>query len=72
VRLRVTAGGTPSPRQLAALTAALATVADAERAAPAEPTPPAHRSLWRRAALLELSEAPASVKDVGPAWSGER
>ena len=41
--VRITAGGVPSPRRLAALTAALTT-------------------------LVESSEVPLNVKDVGPPW----
>jgi hypothetical protein len=66
--LRVTAGGVPSPRQLAALTAALTTLVESERPVAADPLPAAYRSRWRRAALIESSEVPLNVKDVGPPW----
>jgi len=66
--LRITAGGVPSPHQLAALTAALTTLVESERPAPADPLPAAYRSRWRRAALVESSEVPLHVKDVGPPW----
>ena len=69
-RLRVAAGGAPSPAELAALTAAVAGLLDGERAAPADPTPAAYRSRWRRAALVELTDVPPRVKDTGPAWGG--
>ena len=77
-RLRVAAGGAPSPAELAALTAAVAGLLGGERAAPAVPTPAAYRSRpraayrsrWRRAALVELTDVPPRVKDTGPAWGG--
>jgi hypothetical protein len=66
--VRITAGGVPSPRQLAALTAALTTLVESERPVAADPLPAAYRSRWRRAALVESSEVPLNVKDVGPPW----
>ena len=67
-RLRIVAGGSPSRRQMAALTAALTALLDDEAAAPADPLPAAYRSRWRRAAMIEASEVPAGMKDGGPAW----
>jgi len=66
--VRITAGGVPSPRRLAALTAALTTLVESERPVAADPLPAAYRSRWRRAALVESSEVPLNVKDVGPPW----
>ncbi len=68
--LRVTAGGTPSRLQLAALGAALTALVESEASAPADPVPPAYRSRWRRAGLVESSEVPLHVKDAGPPWGG--
>jgi hypothetical protein len=65
--LTIVAGGVPSAHQLAALTAALATVVEGERQ-PADPTPAAYRSRWRRAALIESSEVQGHLKDDGTAW----
>ena len=71
VRIRVTAGGTPTAGQLAALTSALAALRDDEAAARArDPVPPVYRSRWRRAGVLEMTEVPAHTKDDGPAWGG--
>jgi len=68
VRLRVLAGGAPAPAELAALSAALTTVIDEERAAPADPTPAAYRSRWRRAALIESTDTPSNLKADSPPW----
>ena len=64
------AGGRPAAAELAALTAALTALVEAERAVPADPLPSAYRSRWRRAALLETTEVPVNVKDLGPPWGG--
>jgi len=66
--LRVMAGGAPSPAELAALTAAVTTLIEAERREPVDPTPAAYRSRWRRAALIESSEVPAYMKDDSAPW----
>jgi hypothetical protein len=66
--LRIMAGGVPSPRQLAALTAALTALVESEATAAPDPVPAAYRSRWRRAGLVETSEVPLHVKDVGPPW----
>jgi hypothetical protein len=68
--LTIVAGGRPAAAELAALTAALTALVEAERTVPADPTPAAYRSRWRRAALLETTEVPVNVKDLGPPWGG--
>jgi hypothetical protein len=55
--LVIRAGGRPAPAQLAALTAAVAALLDAERGAAPDPHPPAYRSRWRRAAIEEAVAA---------------
>jgi hypothetical protein len=70
VRIRVTAGGTPTAGQLAALTSALTALVDAEGAAAPNPVPPLYRSRWRRAGMVEMTEVPPYAKDDGPAWGG--
>jgi hypothetical protein len=70
MRIRVTAGGVPTAEQLAALTSAL-TALIAEEGTPApDPVPAAYRSRWRRAGMVEMTEAPARAKDGGPVWGG--
>ncbi len=49
----ITRGGTPSPAELAAITAAAAALLDEEAARPRDPTPRAYRSRWRAAAVRE-------------------
>jgi hypothetical protein len=66
--LTILAGGVPSDVQVAALTAALTCLVEAEGVVTPDPTPRAYRSRWRRAGLLELSEVPVHVKDDGPPW----
>ena len=66
--LRILAGGRPSPAELAAIGAALTTVIEEERIAPADPVPAAYRSRWRRAALIESNEVQAHVKGDGSPW----
>jgi hypothetical protein len=66
--LRILAGGAPDAARWAALASAAAAIADEWATPPADPTPPAYRSRWRRAGLLELSEVPIHVKDDGPPW----
>ncbi len=66
--LTITAGGTPGPTQLAALSAAATALIEAERAATGDPRPAAYRSRWRRAALIESSVVPADLKDDRTAW----
>lgn len=68
--LRIVGGGAPSPPELAALTAALTALLESEAAAP-DPAPAAYRSRWRRAGLVEASEVPVQVKDVGPPWGAQ-
>jgi hypothetical protein len=68
--LTFVAGGRPAAAELAALTAALTALVEAERAIPADPLPAAYRSRWRRAALMETTEVPVNVKDLGPPWGG--
>ncbi len=66
----MTAGGVPTAEQLAALTSAL-TALIAEEGAPAEDgVPAAYRSLWRRAGMVEMTEAPPPARDGGPVWGG--
>ncbi len=69
-RLRVRAGGTPAPAELAAITAALTALVESESAAPADTTPVAYRSRWRRAGMLENTEVPGGAKDDGAPWGG--
>jgi hypothetical protein len=57
--LVIRAGGRPAAAQLAALTAAVAALLDAERAAAPDPLPSAYRSRWRRAAIEEAVTAAA-------------
>jgi hypothetical protein len=66
--LTIVAGGVPSRAETAALAAALTTLVEDERGAPADPLPGAYRSRWRRAALIESSEVPLNLKDDGTAW----
>ena len=64
--IRVTAGGAPTAGQLAALTSALTALVDEEGAAAPDPVPPAYRSRWRRAGMLEAAEVP-HLRRGGPA-----
>ena len=66
--LTIRAGGVPAPAQLAGIAAAVTALIEGERGAPADPTPAAYRSRWRRASLIESSEAPAYLKDDRAAW----
>ena len=70
LRIRVTAGGVPTAEQLAALTSALAALIREEGTLAWDPLPAAYRSRWRRAGLVEMTEAPARAKDGGPVWGG--
>jgi hypothetical protein len=70
LRIRVTAGGTPTAEQLAALTSALTALIEAEGALAEDPLPPVYRSRWRRAGMVEMTEVPPHAKDDGPAWGG--
>jgi hypothetical protein len=69
MRIEIVAGGVPDSARMAALTAA-ATVAMRGGGPAADPTPPAYRSRWRRAALLENTEVPTGIKDNGTPWGG--
>ncbi|HMN97875.1 MAG TPA: hypothetical protein PKD59_00510 [Miltoncostaeaceae bacterium] len=64
----VLSGGAPDPAALAALTAAALGVMESEAAAPVDPQPPAYRSRWRRAAMLESADVPGNLKDDGAPW----
>jgi acyl-CoA carboxylase epsilon subunit-like protein len=66
----IAGGGRPTAPQLAALTAALDALIESERAVLDDPLPAAYRSRWRRAALMETTEVPVNVKDLGPPWGG--
>jgi hypothetical protein len=66
--LAVLSGGAPGPAALAALTAAALAVVESETAAPADPLPPAYRSRWRRAAMLESADVPGNLKNDGAPW----
>jgi len=69
-RLRVRAGGTPAPAELAAMTAALTALVESERVAAADPTPVVYRSRWRRAGMLDNTEVPGGAKDDRAPWGG--
>jgi len=69
-RLRVRAGGAPAPAELAAIAAALTALVESERGAPADTTPVAYRTRWRRAGMLENTEVPGGAKDDGAPWGG--
>ena len=64
------AGGAPAPAELAAIAAALTALVESERGAPADTTPAAYRSRWRRAAMLENTEVPRGAKDDAAPWGG--
>lgn len=66
--LRITAGGAPGPAQLAALAAAVTALVEDERRVPADPTPAAYRSRWRRAAMIETTEVAGRLKDDRSPW----
>jgi len=68
--IRVSAGGVPTAGQLAALTSALSALVDEEAARAEDPLPPAYRSRWRRAGVMEMTEVPPHPKDGGPRWGG--
>jgi hypothetical protein len=68
-RLEVRAGGTPTPAQLAALSAAAAALVEDGRHED-DPLPAAYRSRWRRAGMVENTQVPSRVKDGGPGWEG--
>ncbi|MFP5451409.1 MAG: hypothetical protein ACLGG9_06610 [Thermoleophilia bacterium] len=69
MRLEILSGGVPDPARMAALTAAATALMQSGGPA-AHPTPPAYRSRWRRAALLEGTEVPSGIKDNGTPWGG--
>jgi len=69
-QIRVTAGGVPTAGQLAALTSALTALVAEEGNAAQDPLPPAYRSRWRRAGLLEMTEAPPRETVGRPGWGG--
>ena len=64
------AGGTPAPAELAALAAAVTALVESESGVPADTTPVAYRSRWRRAGMLENTEVPGGAKDDGAPWGG--
>ncbi|WP_217914906.1 hypothetical protein [Miltoncostaea marina] len=66
--LRVLAGGDPGPEALAAIAAALTALTDEEAAPPADPTPVAYRSPWRRAAMQEAAGAAAGPDHSSRSW----
>jgi hypothetical protein len=66
--LTVRSGGDPGPARLAALAAAASALLEQERAARADPVPAAHRSRWRRAAMIEAAQVPGQLMDDGPPW----
>jgi hypothetical protein len=68
-RVEITAGGIPDAARMAALVAAVDTALRGVTPA-AQPGPPAYRSRWRRAALLEGTQVPVGIKDGGAAWGG--
>jgi Acyl-CoA carboxylase epsilon subunit len=68
--IRVTAGGVPTAEQLAALTSALTALVAEEGTAAQDPLPPAYRSRWRRAGLVEMTEVPPRATVGGPGWGG--
>lgn len=69
IDLRITAGGTPTGPQMAALVSAVCATLAADRpAAPAQPA--AYRSPWRRAAMREMTDVPVGVKDNVAPWGG--
>ncbi len=66
--MAVLSGGAPGPAALAAITAAAIAVVESESGPAADPLPPAYRSRWRRAAMLESADVPGNLKDDGAPW----
>jgi hypothetical protein len=66
--IAVLSGGEPGPAALAAIAATAVAVVESEAGPPADPLPPAYRSRWRRAAMLESADVPGNLKDDGAPW----
>ena len=69
ISLQILAGGAPTPQQLAALVAACS-LHSREGERPTDARPDVYRSPWRRAAIIEMTDVPVGIKDIGPAWGG--